>query len=118
MADHNDFDRLIRKHKMKPVCKVTDEKHGDILIADSGNPVIEKTTDGYRAFYRTAWAILRDKVWLAAYEDYPVTAFPRLTERAAQEQRVNEALADARLKLSQTHEAGLYGEESSSSPVH
>lgn len=99
---------------MRPIARV-EEAHGDILIADSG----EVVNEGGSMFYRTGFAIERDKAWLASYHDYDWLEFPNLTLRGKQQARVNEALSYARKYLAQTHEAGLYdGGKSFSQPVN
>ena|SRR5690554_1996935 len=113
--DYHFFEQWARRNRMKPVVRV-EEKHGDILIADSGEPFLE---DG-ELKYRTGFAIEREKAWLAAYQDYQWNEFPDRTLAGKQEARVNEALAYARMYLAQTKAAGLYdgGKNSFSQPIH
>lgn len=108
--DYKFFEKWARQQKMKPVCRVA-EKNADVLIADSGDVI----TEGGRMFYRTAFAIERDKAWLASTAEYEWNELEG-SKRNKQQARVNEALEHARKYISQTVEAGLYGRKSQ--PVH
>jgi len=101
------FEGWARKNGMFPVCKV-DDKDGFILIADSGRAIVEVRGANHRAYYRTGMAFYHDGDMIASSHDYDALDFPLQTERAAQEQRVNEALAHARAYLRKLKQAGFY----------
>lgn len=103
--DYRFFEQWARRNQMRPICRVEDE-HADILIADSGEPIVSEG----KQVYRTAFAIDRDKTWLASTAETSVIDPEMLarTPRGAQEYRVNEALAHARRAISETHATGLY----------
>ena len=112
--DHNYFESWAREMKMRPVCKVQD-RDGDILVADSGEPFYGTNADGVLGrWYRTGFAINRDQVWLGNYCEYDANSFADESKRRGQEIRINEAVVAGRETLRLTKEVGLYdGREAS-----
>ena len=105
---HKYFEKYAQRHNMRPVVRVTEED-ADILIADSGEPFYGENADGQLGFwYRTAFAFLRDKAWIASSHEYPAGEFALLSKREGQERRVNDCLECARTALALTVEVGLY----------
>ncbi len=108
--DYTFFEGWARKNRMKPICRII-EKGGDILIADSGESVMNPGDDGVlRKVYVTAFAIERDKAWIASTNETAVDdpAMVIRTPRGAQEYRVAECLEYARKALRETLQVRLY----------
>ena len=94
---------------MKPYLKVTDDKFGEILIADSIYLIDSPPSDkGYAKFYRTGFCLYRDKAWIASSDVYGPEEFPLYTLRGKQELRINEALKYARKYFAQFEEHKLF----------
>lgn len=106
--DHHFFENWARKMNMRPVMKV-EEKDGDILVADSGEPFFGVNADGTLGrWYRTGYAIQRGVAWIGNFAEYPAEEFGDVDKRKGQETRVNECLVAAREILKQTKDVGLY----------
>ena len=95
-------------------------EHGDVLVADSGEPFWGNTEAGVRCkFWRTGLSIYRDKNWIASTHDTMVEELISYSQRGAKDFRIKEALEYAKKYLEQTHEAGLYdGDRSFSKILH
>ena len=103
------FEEWAKRHCMKPVCIVRDPD-GDILLADSGEPV-RKGNGGGTEFYRAGYAIHRSGLEIGNYYDYPTSDFLFDTKRGGQQKRIDEALAHARQTQKQLKDAGYYDAE-------
>ena len=103
MKQHPYFDRYVRDHKMRPIKRV-EHKHGSILLADSGEIIVEEG----RMFFRTAYAILREGsgLDLASSAEYELNE-PGGTQ-AEQKYRIDEAEMAAELLMAQLTESGYY----------
>ena len=103
MRAHPYFDKYVRDHKMRPVKRI-EHKHGSILLADSGEMIVEDQ----RMFFRTAYAILRDGEGL----DFAQSAEYELNEpggsQGEQKYRLAAAKLTAKWWLSQLIESGYY----------
>lgn len=107
--DFRFFEQWARKHNMLPVMRVK-EKHGDILIADSGHAFLGSNDAGELGrWYRTAFAIDRgDTTWIASFNDYNAVEFDLVSKNEGQNTRVNECLATARDTLQKLAHTGLF----------
>ena len=105
----NFFEEWAKRHMMKPVCIVRD-RDGDILLADSGEPVRKSNGDGVD-FYRTGYALHRAGLEIGNFNDYPTSDFLFDTKRGGQQKRIDEALAHARQTQQQLTDAGYYDAE-------
>ncbi len=94
---------------MRPFCIIRDPD-GDILLADSGEPMRELDGDGTE-FYRTGYALHRSGLEIGNYNDYPTSDFLFDTKRGGQQKRIDEALAHARETQKQLKDAGYYDAE-------
>ncbi len=107
MRTHKYFDKYVRHLKMRPVKRV-EVKLGSILLADSGEIILE---DG-RMFFRTAYAILRDGAGL----DIGASAEYELDEvggsQSEQNYRLDDAEMAATMFMTQLDDAGYYDAES------
>ena len=103
------FEEWAKRHMMKPVCIVRDPD-GDILLADSGEPVRANNGEG-TDFYRAGYAIHRSGLEIGNYYDYPTSDFLFDTRRGGQQKRIDEALAHARQTQKQLTDAGYYDAE-------
>jgi hypothetical protein len=94
---------------MRPVVKVN-EKDGDILIADSGEPFFGTNDAGVLGrWYRTGYALDRgDQVWVASTNVYDAVEYDTVSRREGQQDRVNDCLEHARNALSQISQSGLF----------
>jgi hypothetical protein len=103
MRDHKYFDRFARHHKMRPTGTV-ETRYGRILLADSGEMVVEKK----HMFYRTGFAILRDGAGLdlGSYADYEIGE--KGGSATEQKYRLGEAEMAARELMAQLDAAGYY----------
>lgn len=99
--DHHYFEGFARKHKMIPQGYV-DTPQGRILLADSGEAIIERG----RVFYRTGWGIQRNGVDFGNYHDYEIGESG--ASRSEQKFRLNEATFNARQTLAQLTNSGFY----------
>ena len=108
-ADERYFEEWARRKGMRPYLRVRDEKHGDILIADSARLITGLPSDrGLERFYRTGFCLYRAKAWIASSWDYDYNEFPGKTRRGKQEARINEALEYARMYFAQFEEHRLF----------
>lgn len=107
--DFRFFERWARWQNMKPVVRVK-EKHGDILIADSGQSFTGLNSDGELGrWYRTGYAIDRgSKTWIASCNDYNAVEFDLVSRNEGQQRRVNECLLFARDNLKKLAATGLF----------
>ena len=97
------FDAWCRKMKMKPLCR-TQVRYGELLIADSGESIVED----HKLFYRTSYAILRGGLQFAYWEDYDPSEYLLYTLHGFQQFRVDEATTHGTEKLRELMEAEFY----------
>ncbi len=103
------FEEWAKRNCMKPVCIIRDSD-GDILLADSGEPIRKSNGEG-SDFYRTGYALHRSGLEIGNYNDYPTSDFFLDTKRGGQQKRIDEALAHARQTQQQLTDAGYYDAE-------
>ena len=107
MRNHECFDKYARDRKMQPVKRV-EGKFGSILLADSGEMIVE---NGHM-FFRTAYAILRDGAGL----DIGASAEYELNEvggsQSEQNYRLDEAEMAATMFMALLDDVGYYDAES------
>ena len=103
------FEEWAKRNCMKPFCIIRDQD-GDILLADSGEPV-RKGNGESAEFYRTGYALHRSGLEIGNYHDYPTSDFLFDTKLGGQQKRIDEALAHARQTQKQLMDAGYYDAE-------
>ncbi|MEE9158913.1 MAG: hypothetical protein V3U60_11065 [Gammaproteobacteria bacterium] len=106
MREHPYFDKFVRQHKMRPVKRVEAE-HGSILLADSGEMIVE----GGRMFFRTAFGVMRDGAGLdvGSFGEYELGE-PGGSQ-AEQKFRLDDAELAATQFMAQLHQSGYYDGE-------
>ena len=107
--DFRFFEKWARTQNMLPVMRVK-EKHGDILIADSGQQFLGTNSDGELGrWYRTGFAIDRgSKTWIASFNDYNAVEFDLVSRNEGQKRRVEDCLEYARNTLDKFAQTGLF----------
>jgi hypothetical protein len=106
MKQHAYFDKYARHNKMRPT-GTAHGKHCRILLADSGEPIVE----GRRVFYRTGFCLDREGkgLDLASYGEYEIGE----AGGSQQEQkfRLADATMSARKLMADLHASGYFDDD-------